>query len=75
VLYRDHIRDASRKALFKGIRGSNIVFYLNKQVAFVGHVSFSEAEAESPLGPIKVIIQTEDPQEIIDWLAPRTIKP
>ena len=75
VLRRDHIRDASRKALYHGLRGNMLVVYLNKQVAFAGHVSFSEAEAESPLGPIKVTMQTEDPQQFIDWLAPRTNKP
>ena len=75
VLRKDHIRDASRKALYQGLRGGTLVFYLNKQVAFAGHVSFSEAEAESPLGPIKVTVQTEDLQQLIDWLAPRTGKP
>ena len=74
VLRRDHIRDAARKALYHGLRGNELVFYLNKQVAFAGHISFSEAEAESPLGPIAVTIQTEDPQQLIDWLAPRTSK-
>jgi predicted RNA binding protein with dsRBD fold (UPF0201 family) len=75
VLRKDHIRDASRKALFRGLLGTTLIFYLNKQVAFSGHVSFSEAEAESPLGPIKVTIKTDDPQQLIDWLAPRTSKP
>jgi uncharacterized protein len=74
VLRKDHIRDASRKALHRGLRGDTIIFYLNKQVASAGHVSFSEAEAESPLGPIKVTVQTDDPLQLIDWLAPRTIK-
>jgi uncharacterized protein len=75
VLRRDHIRDASRKALFHGLRGNTFVVFLNKQVAFAGHVSFSEAESESPLGPIKVTMQAEDPEQLIDWLAPRTGKP
>ena len=74
VLRRDRIRDASRKPLFHGLSGDSITFYLNKQVAFAGHVSFSEATSESPLGPIKVIVQCENPQELIDWLAPRTTK-
>lgn len=74
VLRRDRIRDASRKALYAGLNEEGVTFYLNKQVAFVGHVSFSEAMAESPLGPIKVIVQSENPRELIDWLAPRTTK-
>jgi hypothetical protein len=72
VLKRDHIRDAARKALHHALRGDTFTFYLNKQVAFAGHVSFSEAEAESPLGPIKVTIQAEDPLTLLDWLAPQT---
>ena len=74
ILRRDHILDASRKALYNGLRDNKLVIYLNKEVAFAGHVSFSEAEAESPLGPIKVTLQTDYPQQLIDWLAPRTCK-
>jgi len=74
LLHRDHIRDASRKALYQGLKGGTLTVYLNKQVAFAGHVSFAEPEVESPLGPIKVIIQTKDPVQLIDWLAPRTTK-
>jgi len=72
LLRSDRIRDAARKALFEGIQGQRIGFCLNKQVAFAGHVSFSEEVAESPLGPIRVIIECENPRQLIDWLAPRT---
>jgi predicted RNA binding protein with dsRBD fold (UPF0201 family) len=75
VLRRDHIRDAARKALYRGLRENTFVFYFNKQVAFAGHVSFSEAEGESPLGPIKVTIEAPDPDQLVDWLAPRSEKP
>jgi uncharacterized protein len=72
MLHNDRIRDASRKLLFKSIRGNMISFYLNKQVAFVGHISFSEKTAESPLGPISVNIETENPQQLIEWLTEKT---
>jgi predicted RNA binding protein with dsRBD fold (UPF0201 family) len=75
VLRRDRIRDASRRALRQGLHGNTLAFCLNKQVAFAGHVSFCEAESESPLGPIKVTIQTSEPLQLIDWLAPKTNKP
>ncbi|MEM2098379.1 MAG: RNA-binding domain-containing protein [Candidatus Bathyarchaeia archaeon] len=68
----DRIRDAARKVLFGNLHGKTIVFCLNKQVAFAGHVSFSEEVAESPLGPVKVIIECENPRELIGWLAPRS---
>ena len=72
LLRRDRIRDAARSVMYKGMNGRSIVFYLNKQVAYAGHVSFSQPSGESPLGPIKVEIKCDDPRQIIDWLAPRT---
>jgi hypothetical protein len=72
LLRRERIRDATRKILYEGLDGKTINFCLNKQVAFAGHVSFSNEIAESPLGPIKVKIKCENPRELIDWLAPKT---
>jgi len=72
LLRRERIRDAAKGALYDGLSGKSIIFYLNKQVAYVGHVSFSQPLAESPLGPIRVEIQCDNPRELIDWLAPRT---
>jgi predicted RNA binding protein with dsRBD fold (UPF0201 family) len=71
VLRRDRVRAAARKLLHSNVRGSQISFCLNKQVAFTGHVSFSQETGECPLGPIKVVIETENPRDLVDWLAPR----
>jgi predicted RNA binding protein with dsRBD fold (UPF0201 family) len=71
LLRRERIRAAARGVLFDGLHGNSILFYLNKQVAFVGHVSFSKPVAESPLGPIRIEIHCDNPKELIDWLAPR----
>src|SRR3972149_9087007 len=68
LLRRERIRDASKKALFEGIDKNTLTFFLNKQVAYAGHVSFSKEVAESPLGPIKVTIRSENPRQVIDWL-------
>jgi predicted RNA binding protein with dsRBD fold (UPF0201 family) len=72
LLRAERIRGAARKAFSRGIRGNTMGFCLNKQVAFVGHVSFSEEVAESPLGPLRVTVECENPRELVDWLAPRT---
>jgi predicted RNA binding protein with dsRBD fold (UPF0201 family) len=72
LLRNDRIRDAARKILLKSIRGNRISFCLNKQVAFVGHISFCEETAESALGPIKFIIETEQPQQLVEWLTEKT---
>jgi uncharacterized protein len=74
ILRSDRVRDAARRILFKSIRGNEISFFLNKQVAFAGHVSFSEETAESPLGPIRFIIETDDPLRLVEWLAEKTGK-
>lgn len=72
LLRRERIRDAARGALFKGLNENTITFYLNKQAAYAGHVSFCQPTGESPLGPIKVQITCDKPKELIDWLAPKT---
>ena len=72
ILRRDRVRAAARKILYKAVRGNTIGFFLNKQAAFAGHASFSQETGESPLGPIKVTLECENPRELIDWLAPRT---
>ena len=73
LLSLDRIRDAARKVLFGGLKGNTISFCLNKQVAFAGHVSFCEEVAESPLGPLKVTIECEDPRLLVDCLTSRSV--
>lgn len=74
LLRREEIRDAARKVLFSGLADNSLTFYLNKQVAYAGHISFSQQTAESPLGPINVQIRCDKPRELIEWLTPRTTK-
>ncbi|MBC7121311.1 MAG: hypothetical protein H5T33_07070 [Candidatus Methanosuratus sp.] len=73
LLRRERILDAARKLMIRGIRGNQFTFFLNKQVAYAGHASFCMPEGESPLGPIKFTVETEDPKSFIDWLATRTV--
>jgi len=69
ILQRDQIRAAARSVLRRSAEGNRIVFFLNKQAAYAGHVSFSAPEGASPMGPIQVILETENPEQLIDWLA------
>jgi len=73
LLRQDRIRDAARSVLMSGISNNMITFDLNKQVAFVRHISFSMPNAETPLGPITVRIRCKDPIGLIEWLAPRSV--
>ena len=68
LLSLDRIRNAARKVFFAGLEGGAICFCLNKQVAFAGHVSFCEEVAESPLGPLRVTIECDEPSLLINWL-------
>ncbi len=68
LLWRERIRDAARRALYEGLGENSLVFYLNKQVAYVDHVSFSKPLGESPLGPIRIEVQCSNPRELIEWL-------
>ena len=72
LLRRELILDAARRIMFRGLEEKTITFYLNKQVAYAGHISFSQAERESPLGPIEVKIHSDNPRKLIDWLTPKT---
>jgi len=72
LLRKERILDAARRMFFNGLKGKTITFFLNKQAAYVGHISFSQPVGESPLGPIRVEIQCDNPKSLIDWLAPKT---
>lgn len=71
LLRREHIRSAARAVFLEGMDKKTIRFCLNKQVAYVGHISFSKETAESSLGPIKIKIECKDPRGLVEWLAPR----
>ena len=72
LLRQERILDASRKILKKGVKGNVMVFHIHKQAAYAGRLTFATESRESPLGPITFIIETDDPKELIDWLAPKT---
>lgn len=72
LLRVERILDAARTVFKKGVHERSIIFYLNKQAAFQGRLSFTEAYGESPLGPITFIIEDVNVEKLIDWLAPKT---
>ncbi len=47
-------------------------FLLNKQAAEAGAVVIVEHKEESPLGAIKVIIESDELDRVIEWLAPKS---
>jgi predicted RNA binding protein with dsRBD fold (UPF0201 family) len=74
LLKREQILAAARKVFISQMTEKSLTFYLNKQVAYAGHISFCQQTAESPLGPIYVKIFHDNPLKLINWLAPKTQK-
>ena len=61
-----------RKALIRNRTMDSTWFLLNKQAAAAGTVAIVEHKDESPLGAIKVTIECDDLDTVIDWLSPAT---
>ncbi len=70
LLKEQRIRDAARGVLIKNLHGNRIVFFVSKQVATVGKISFSVGDV--PLGDIKIEITGDSLPELIDHIAPDT---
>ena len=69
----EHARSRAILGVFRRVLDDNTIanytwFYLNKQAAYAGIVSICEEESESPLGPIKITITSNQLQLIINWL-------
>jgi predicted RNA binding protein with dsRBD fold (UPF0201 family) len=71
LIRKQKILDGTRSMMFKGVRGHKIVLHLNKQVAAVGKISFTEPK--TILGTISVTIDCDGPEALIDQIAPRTV--
>ena len=68
ILRRERIRAAARKVFLNGLWKRKISFFLNKQAAYKGQLSFAEEEMKLPLGSVRVKITCEEPRKLIDWL-------
>lgn len=64
------IRDTAETVLLRGVQGNEISFALNKQAALVGVPNFVDGEL-SPLGEIRVKIETDDVEGFIKWITER----
>lgn len=62
------IRDSARRELRKRQKENSIRFFLNKQVAKVSKVNFSDGN--TPLDPIEISIEAKDIEKILNYLAP-----
>jgi uncharacterized protein len=72
----EHVRSKAalgvlRKALLNNRIADATWFLLNKQAAAAGVVAIIENKEESPLGAIKVTIESDQLDTVIEWLAPK----
>lgn len=70
TIRNQRILDTTRRVMLKGRHGNQTRFMINKQVAYVGKVSF--VEGTPPLGGIEIVIEDENLEQLIDIIAPST---
>lgn len=68
---KQKILDTTRSVLLKGKRGNVTRFFLNKQVAFVGKISF--CEEKTILGTMRVVVEDDELDAVIENVAPETV--
>ena len=61
-------KSAYRRHLMRNMTADSTWFYLNKQAAFANVITLCDEEAQSPLGPIKVVLHSKNIEDVIDWL-------
>ena len=71
----NQVRDRSitsvlRRLLLSNLEQSSTWFYINKQVSTMGIVVLVDDEFESPLGPIRINLKSNNIDRVIEWLCP-----
>ena len=64
------IKKVYRRKLRQNIVDDSTWFYLNKQAAFANVIALCDEDNQSPLGPIKIVIQSKNIRDVIDWFVP-----
>jgi predicted RNA binding protein with dsRBD fold (UPF0201 family) len=63
-----HVRDAARRLMLRLLEGDLLSLMLNRQAAAAGVLALCTTATESPLGPLRLEIESDSPQKLIDWL-------
>ena len=67
-IHTKNTKNTYQRILKKNSNENSTWFYLNKQAAFVSTVALCNESDESPLGPIKVVLEGNDIESIIQTL-------
>ena len=65
-IHKNNIKKTYQRILKNNSNGDSSWFYLNKQAAFVNTVALCSEANESSLGPIKVILRSNDIEQVIN---------
>lgn len=63
-----HVRGAAKRLLASGREGDRATVMLNRQAALSGVLAMCGSEAESPLGPLYLTIESKDMDAVLQWL-------
>ena len=67
-IHTKNTKNTYQRILTKNSNENSTWFYLNKQAAFVSMVALCNESDESPLGPIKVVLEANDIENLIQSL-------
>lgn len=68
AIHSHRSKNAYRRQLNQNLRDDSSWFYLNKQAAYANVISLCSESEESPLGPIKIILNSKNIDGVLNWL-------
>ena len=68
AIHSHRSKNAYRRQLNQNLRDDSSWFYLNKQAAFANTIALCSESEDSPLGPIKIVLISQNIDMIIEWL-------
>ena len=75
TIHNRRITHAYRRTLNQNLSENSTWFYLNRQAAYVDVIALCNEEDESPLGPIEITLDSQQIEQVIDWLTSFTGNP
>ncbi|MCG3217742.1 MAG: hypothetical protein KAR35_01990 [Candidatus Heimdallarchaeota archaeon] len=73
IIERLFLLDTTRQVFFHSILGNKTTLYLSKNAASMGRFSFLERDNQPPLGAIYFTLISGNLEQVIDYVAPRTV--
>ena len=71
-MHNRRITNTYRRILNQNLSNNSTWFFLNRQAAYVDVVALCNEEDESPLGPIEIVLDSDQIEQVIDWLTSYT---